>query len=124
MSDPTFSRNHAIGTGIAGGSPALVGVSPNRMSAPINHETVRHFCAQEPSAGRRWQRPGRSRSPATSASLRLRWLLILVLVGGPGVRAATPPPGDIRRDATVEAVQRVLPAVVNIRTETIVERQD
>jgi serine protease Do len=37
--------------------------------------------------------------------------------------AATPPP-DIRRDATVEAVQRVMPAVVNIRTETIVERHD
>jgi serine protease Do len=31
---------------------------------------------------------------------------------------------DVRRDATVEAVQRVMPAVVNIRTETIVERHD
>lgn len=31
---------------------------------------------------------------------------------------------DIRRDATVEAVQRVLPCVVNIRTETLVERRD
>jgi serine protease Do len=40
--------------------------------------------------------------------------------------AASPqmPPPDIRRDATVEAVQRVMPAVVNIRTETIVHRQD
>ena len=35
--------------------------------------------------------------------------------------AATP---DIRRDATVEAVARAMPAVVNIRTETIVERHD
>ncbi len=31
---------------------------------------------------------------------------------------------DIRRDATVEAVQRVMPGVVNIRTETVVERSD
>src|SRR5262245_9588501 len=35
-----------------------------------------------------------------------------------------PPAPDVRRDATVEAVQRVLPAVVNIRTETIVQRHD
>lgn len=31
---------------------------------------------------------------------------------------------DVRRDAVVEAVQRVMPSVVNIRTETIVERND
>jgi serine protease Do len=31
---------------------------------------------------------------------------------------------DPRRDAVVEAVQRVMPSVVNIRTETIVERRD
>jgi serine protease Do len=31
---------------------------------------------------------------------------------------------DPRRDAVVEAVQRALPSVVNIRTETIVERRD
>ena len=31
---------------------------------------------------------------------------------------------DLRRDATVEAVRRVMPAVVNIRTETIVESRD
>jgi S1-C subfamily serine protease len=37
---------------------------------------------------------------------------------------STPPLADIRRDSTVEAVQRVMPAVVNIRTETIVERHD
>ncbi len=46
-------------------------------------------------------------------------LTALPLRGAP----ATPPP-DIRRDASVEAVQRVMPAVVNIRTETIVERHD
>jgi S1-C subfamily serine protease len=41
------------------------------------------------------------------------------------VGAALPAaPVDVRRDATVEAVQRVMPAVVNIRTETIVERND
>lgn len=45
------------------------------------------------------------------------------LAPGPAA-AAAPAPGDIRRDATVEAVQRALPSVVNIRTETIVERHD
>ena len=29
---------------------------------------------------------------------------------------------DVRRDATVLAIERVMPAVVNIRTETVVER--
>lgn len=37
--------------------------------------------------------------------------------------AATPTP-DIRRDATVEAVQRVMPAVVNIATETVLQVRD
>jgi len=36
-------------------------------------------------------------------------------------RAAEP---DIRRDATVEAIEKVMPCVVNIRTETMVESRD
>lgn len=39
----------------------------------------------------------------------------------PTARAAAP---DIRRDATVEAIEKVMPSVVNIRTETIVESRD
>src|SRR5215212_5307415 len=31
---------------------------------------------------------------------------------------------DIRRDATVEAVQRVMPAVVNVATETVLQVHD
>src|SRR5437867_1774263 len=31
---------------------------------------------------------------------------------------------DVRRDATVEAVQRVMPAVVNVATETVIEVHD
>jgi serine protease Do len=42
----------------------------------------------------------------------------------PASAAPSPAPADIRRDATVLAVERVMPAVVNIRTETIVERHD
>jgi serine protease Do len=38
--------------------------------------------------------------------------------------ATTAPSADIRRDSTVEAIQRVMPSVVNIRTETIVQRHD
>jgi serine protease Do len=41
------------------------------------------------------------------------------------VAASTPPPApDVRRDATVEAVQRVMPAVVNIATETVLQVRD
>lgn len=39
--------------------------------------------------------------------------------------SATAPAGpDVRRDAAVLAVEKVLPSVVNIRTETIIERRD
>ena len=57
----------------------------------------------------------------------MKWLLGLLSLLTPfaAVKSAAPtPPADIRRDATVEAVQRVLPAIVNVRTETIVERHD
>ena len=52
------------------------------------------------------------------------WIGLLAATLTPVVQAAAPPPADIRRDATVEAVQRAMPSVVNIRTETIVERHD
>jgi len=56
---------------------------------------------------------------------QLNWMGAALLAGATATAfAATPPPADIRRDTTVEAVQRVMPAVVNIRTETIVERHD
>src|SRR5438067_163325 len=42
----------------------------------------------------------------------------------PTAPAATPPEPDIRRDATVAAVEEVMPSVVNIATETIVEYED
>jgi serine protease Do len=52
-----------------------------------------------------------------AATLRLA----LGLAGGIGWAA---PETDIRRDATVEAVERVMPCVVNIATEEIVESRD
>lgn len=39
-------------------------------------------------------------------------------------QAATAPEADVRRDATVTAVEEVMPSVVNIATETIVEYED
>ena len=39
------------------------------------------------------------------------------------VRGVAPEP-DVRRDAVVEAVQKVMPAVVNVATETLVEVRD
>ncbi len=50
------------------------------------------------------------------------WLLAaLATLASWSVLAAEP---DVRRDATVEAVERVMPSVVNIATETIVEIRD
>ena len=48
-------------------------------------------------------------------------LLILALTVGTVFSADSP---DIRRDATVMAVQKAMPAVVNIATETLVEVND
>lgn len=48
-------------------------------------------------------------------------ILCLVTFGG-GVRASEPL--DVRRDATVAAIEAVMPTVVNISTETIVEVRD
>jgi serine protease Do len=51
-------------------------------------------------------------------------ILAVLLLGIPLARAATAPDTDIRRDATVAAVEEVMPSVVNIATETIVEYED
>ena len=52
-----------------------------------------------------------------------RWILraVLVCLALPGSQAAEP---DVRRDATVAAVQRVMPSVVNIATEEVVPIRD
>src|ERR1051326_691103 len=47
-----------------------------------------------------------------------------LLLAFPTAQAATAPDGDLRRDATVAAVEEVMPSVVNIATETIVEYED
>ena len=52
-----------------------------------------------------------------SAALLAAWLLAVPAVS-PAAEA------DVRRDATVEAVQKVMPCVVNVATETIVARHD
>ena len=41
-----------------------------------------------------------------------------------GAFAALPPEADVRRDAVVEAVQRVMPSVVNVATEEIIPVRD
>ncbi len=57
------------------------------------------------------------------------WLLALsaalLMVTGPScVLAASLPEADVRRDAVVEAVQRVMPSVVNVATEELVPVRD
>lgn len=60
--------------------------------------------------------------------MKIFWALVLGSLAGLSgtgpVHAAAPAAVDIRRDATVEAIDRVMPCVVNIRTETVVERSD
>jgi serine protease Do len=57
-----------------------------------------------------------------------RWLVsasLGIAMGiGSAAAAAVAPEGDIRRDSTVAAIEKVLPCVVNIATETVVEYHD
>jgi S1-C subfamily serine protease len=56
---------------------------------------------------------------------RIHWFAGLALCfGRAGADAAPAPEADVRRDAAVEAVQRVMPSVVNVATETIVASRD
>jgi S1-C subfamily serine protease len=61
----------------------------------------------------------------SAARTRARWWLAMALSIATTVaaRAGSADP-DVRRDAAVEAVARVMPAVVNIGTETVVAVQD
>jgi serine protease Do len=61
------------------------------------------------------------RSMKLMKSLALQCCGVLALAGLLPARAAD---ADPRRDPVVEVVQRILPSVVNIRTETVVERHD
>ena len=60
--------------------------------------------------------------------LKLRpWLLLASMLAGLWPSGGVAPAAaevDVRRDATVEAVQRVMPSVVNVATETIVPTRD
>ncbi|HLH53454.1 MAG TPA: trypsin-like peptidase domain-containing protein [Verrucomicrobiae bacterium] len=51
----------------------------------------------------------------------MRSCLALLVLSLAGSRASFADPVDIRRDATVLAVEKVLPSVVNIATETVIE---
>jgi serine protease Do len=65
---------------------------------------------------------------ALTLSRSVAGLLITGLLAPGGLQSSTPPQTmptpDIRRDATVAAVERVLPSVVNIRTEVVVQHRD
>lgn len=53
------------------------------------------------------------------------WALATLAMTTTGmVGGAVEPPVDVRRDATVEAVEKAMPCVVNIATATLVERND
>ena len=65
-------------------------------------------------------------------NMNLTWLvraavaaLAVLLPGGRSYASATGNgAADIRRDATVEAIEQAMPCVVNIATATLVERND
>jgi serine protease Do len=52
------------------------------------------------------------------------WLLVVCLMSGFSGGRGQSPDADIRRDPTVRAVEKVMPSVVNIATETIVHVRD
>ena len=52
------------------------------------------------------------------------WAVLILLVGHISVAAAPAPETDVRRDAVVEAVHRVMPSVVNVATEEVVPVRD
>jgi serine protease Do len=66
--------------------------------------------------------------PTRPTNLKMRGLaglgLMWLLAAAPNRGAAAGPEPDIRRDAAVQAVEKVLPSVVNISTETLVEIRD
>src|SRR4051812_5897094 len=66
---------------------------------------------------------------SVSHCMKTFWAMVLGVVTGvhstmTASPAAAPAMPDIRRDATVEAIERVMPTVVNIRTQTVIERAD
>src|ERR1051325_8841723 len=68
-------------------------------------------------APRHWLSPLRALSRRPPAAL-------LAAPGGVGPLRAATPPADVRRDAVVEAVQKVMPCVVNVATEEVVPIRD
>src|SRR5262245_45913356 len=77
-----------------------------------------------------WSERGKdSMPPLRGGSSRTKsWVLATAILGAASsaTRSApsTVPAEDIRRDATVAAVERVMPAVVNINTEEVVAIRD
>ena len=66
-------------------------------------------------------------SPRNGSSAVCGWLLAGGLLCWPALSSAihgAPPPDDIRRDAAVQAIERVLPSIVNISTESVVDVRD
>lgn len=60
-----------------------------------------------------------------SRSLRLAvWLVLVCLLGALPEARSQAADNDVRRDATVVAVEKVMPSVVNIATETIIQIRD
>ncbi len=70
-------------------------------------------------------RPGRSRSlPRTTGHPSVLSLTAALLFAAVSAPSADTEVRDIRRDSTVKAIEEVMPSVVNISTETIVEVRD
>src|SRR5688572_29832406 len=55
---------------------------------------------------------------------RAAWALVACLAAGVMTGPAVVPEPDVRRDATVDVVEKVMPSVVNIAIATIKERDD
>jgi serine protease Do len=96
-------------------SCSMTNCMPPRTREPSNH--WRRLSLRNASGRRSRKLP--AKSSFALAALGLAWLIFPL-----ASRAATEPEADVRRDAAVRAVEKVLPSVVNISTETIVEVRD
>ena len=57
-------------------------------------------------------------------NLRLCFIPLGMALALPAMDAAAPAQTDIRRDAVVQAVEKVMPCVVNVATESVIESRD
>ena len=97
------------------------------MNYPVmmKNPSTRQSAGRQPDADAQNVRNTPGRRPALRPrGLPLAIIAASLLVALPAALLAAEAPAGVRRDAVVTAVEKVLPSVVNVATETIVRRND